>query len=73
MVTEKMSRKDWMSNTYRSTVHAIPALFMPIIVLGGMYGGFMTCLLYTSPSRPAYVTAGSAAVLMSIILASAMF
>ena len=42
MVTEKMSRKDWMSNTYRSTVHAIPALFMPIIVLGGIYGGFMT-------------------------------
>ena len=41
-VTEKMSRKDWMSNTYRSTVHAIPALIMPIIVLGGIYGGFMT-------------------------------
>lgn len=41
-VTEKMSRTDWLANTRRSTVHAIPALFMPIIVLGGIYGGFMT-------------------------------
>ncbi len=42
MVTEKLSSKEWAANTRRSTVHAIPALLMPIIVLGGIYGGYMT-------------------------------
>lgn len=32
----------WAAHTAKSTVHAVPALMMPIIILGGIYGGFMT-------------------------------
>ena len=32
----------WAAHTTKSTVHAIPALMMPVIILGGIYGGFMT-------------------------------
>ena len=33
---------NWLGNTAKATVHAIPALLMPIIILGGIYGGIMT-------------------------------
>ena len=32
----------WLANTGKATLHAIPALIMPIIILGGIYGGVMT-------------------------------
>ena len=32
----------WLANTGKATLHAIPALIMPIIILGGIYGGIMT-------------------------------
>lgn len=32
----------WLVNTGKATVHAIPALLMPVIILGGIYGGIMT-------------------------------
>lgn len=42
VVTEQVTRKEWLSNTKKSTVRAIPALVMPVMVLGGIYGGLMT-------------------------------
>ena len=42
VVTEKLPRNVWARKTGKSTVHAIPALIMPLIVLGGIYGGYMT-------------------------------
>lgn len=42
MVTEKQPTKVWVQDTGRRTVKALPALFMPIIILGGIYGGIMT-------------------------------
>lgn len=32
----------WLVNTGKATIHAIPALLMPVIILGGIYGGIMT-------------------------------
>ena len=32
----------WVANTGKAAIHAIPALIMPIIILGGIYGGIMT-------------------------------
>ena len=32
----------WLATTGKATLHAIPALIMPIIILGGIYGGIMT-------------------------------
>ncbi|MBR5534621.1 MAG: TRAP transporter large permease [Ruminiclostridium sp.] len=32
----------WLANTGKATLHAIPALIMPVIILGGIYGGIMT-------------------------------
>ena len=32
----------WMKNTAKATWHAVPALIMPFIILGGIYGGIMT-------------------------------
>lgn len=32
----------WGKYTAKSTGHAVPALLMPVIILGGIYGGFMT-------------------------------
>ncbi|MGI6553548.1 MAG: TRAP transporter large permease [Bacillota bacterium] len=42
VVTEKVTKEEWLVNMRQSTVRAIPALFMPILVLGGIYGGLMT-------------------------------
>ena len=42
VLTEALPRKEWAKRTAKSTKSAIPALLMPIIVLGGIYGGFMT-------------------------------
>lgn len=42
IINEQVSKQQWLSNTTKSTIRAIPALFMPFIVLGGIYGGFMT-------------------------------
>ena len=39
--TEK-EEGSWLANTGKATLHAIPALIMPIIILGGIYGGIMT-------------------------------
>lgn len=36
------SKRLWVRNTGKATGHAIPALIMPIIILGGIYGGIMT-------------------------------
>ena len=41
-------RKYSWKEKWISFKHAIWALFMPVIILGGIYGGFFTCLLYTS-------------------------
>lgn len=42
VVTEKISAQEKATHARKVTVHAIPALLMPIIVLGGIYGGWMT-------------------------------
>ena len=42
VVTEKLPANLWAKKAGRSTVHAVPALIMPLIVLGGIYGGYMT-------------------------------
>ena len=39
---EKLPPKEKLADTGRRTVHAIPALFMPFIILGGIYSGAMT-------------------------------
>lgn len=41
-VVEKQTPKDWIYDTKQKTIKAIPALLMPIIILGGIYGGIMT-------------------------------
>ena len=33
---------EWGRNTVKATLRAIPAMIMPIIILGGIYGGVMT-------------------------------
>ena len=38
----KENFQTWGRNTARSTLRAIPALIMPVIILGGIYGGIMT-------------------------------
>lgn len=38
----KISFSDWPKTFGRKTKTAFPALMMPIIILGGIYGGFMT-------------------------------
>ncbi|MGI6181128.1 MAG: TRAP transporter large permease [Agathobaculum sp.] len=38
----KESFSDWGHNTIKATWRAIPAMIMPIIILGGIYGGIMT-------------------------------
>lgn len=41
-VNEKLSMKDWARKTGKTTTRALPALLMPVMVLGGIYGGIMT-------------------------------
>ena len=43
-----------MSQRWRVTLHAIPAMLVPVVVLGGIYGGFMTV---TESAAMAAVTA----------------
>ena len=33
---------EWVRNTGKAAWHAVPALIMPFIILGGIYGGIMT-------------------------------
>lgn len=42
VVTEKLPLNQAASRAGKKTMHAIPALVMPLIVLGGIYGGIMT-------------------------------
>ena len=42
VVTEKLPLNQQMSRAGKKTLTAIPALVMPLIVLGGIYGGIMT-------------------------------
>lgn len=39
---EKESFPEWSRNTAKATWHAVPAMIMPVIILGGIYGGVMT-------------------------------
>lgn len=39
---ERMNRDEFIQMSSRRTVAALPALAMPVIVLGGIYGGFFT-------------------------------
>lgn len=41
-VPEKQSAQVWVQDTGKKTFRAIPALLMPFIILGGIYGGIMT-------------------------------
>lgn len=41
-VAEKQTAQVWVQDTGRKTLKALPALFMPFIILGGIYGGIMT-------------------------------
>lgn len=41
-VAEKQAPQVWVRDTGRKTVRAVPALLMPFIILGGIYGGIMT-------------------------------
>lgn len=38
----EMTKSEWAKDLGVKTKKAIPALFMPFIILGGIYGGFMT-------------------------------
>lgn len=42
VVIEKTPMNVWAKRAGKSTLHAVPALIMPLIVLGGIYGGVMT-------------------------------
>ena len=42
VVTEKLPLNQWGGRAGKKTMRAIPALVMPLIVLGGIYGGVMT-------------------------------
>ncbi len=42
VITEALPPREWMVKTRKSTIEAIPALIMPVIILGGIYGGLMT-------------------------------
>lgn len=53
---EKMEMDVWVKETTKRTGRAIPAMIAPIIILGGIYGGFLTpteaaavSVLYTVP------------------------
>lgn len=39
---EKVTMTQFISTMSKRTTYAVPALIMPIIILGGIYGGFMT-------------------------------
>ncbi len=39
---EREQGAEWLKNTGKATWHAVPALIMPFIILGGIYGGIMT-------------------------------
>lgn len=41
-VADKEPPKVWLQDTATKTVRAVPALLMPFIILGGIYGGIMT-------------------------------
>lgn len=41
-VAEAQPPAEWARDTGRSAVRAFPALLMPVIILGGIYGGIMT-------------------------------
>ncbi|MDD2498437.1 MAG: TRAP transporter large permease [Desulfitobacteriaceae bacterium] len=41
-VAEKQPPQVWIQDTGKRTVKAVPALLMPFIILGGIYGGIMT-------------------------------
>ncbi|MEJ2766562.1 TRAP transporter large permease [Photobacterium sp. MCCC 1A19761] len=42
VLEEKLPFGDMLKEASSRTVHAIPALLMPVIILGGIYGGIMT-------------------------------
>ncbi|WP_368236740.1 TRAP transporter large permease, partial [Anaerotruncus rubiinfantis] len=42
IIPEKQPRAVWMEETKKKTLHAVPSLIMPLIILGGIYGGIMT-------------------------------
>lgn len=41
-IAEKVSRQERLKKAGKDTVYAIPALLMPVIILGGIYSGIMT-------------------------------
>jgi len=41
-VSEKKSFPEWRVHTLRTTMKSVPGLFMPVIILGGIYSGVMT-------------------------------
>ncbi|MGR5143758.1 TRAP transporter large permease [Photobacterium sp. DNB23_23_1] len=42
VLDEKPTLKVMVKNTSKKTMNAVPALVMPVIILGGIYGGIMT-------------------------------
>lgn len=53
---DKLPTKDWVNETTKRTGNAIPAMIAPVIILGGIYGGFLTpteaaavSVIYTIP------------------------
>lgn len=53
---DKLPTKDWVKETTKRTGNAIPAMIAPVIILGGIYGGFLTpteaaavSVIYTIP------------------------
>jgi C4-dicarboxylate transporter DctM subunit len=42
VVSPKIEKSAWLRKCRKSTKSAVPALLMPVIILGGIYGGFMT-------------------------------
>lgn len=42
IMPEKQPRDQWFRHTKQNVIFGLPALIMPVIILGGIYGGIMT-------------------------------
>lgn len=43
-VSDKLPKGEWVPELGKKTRYALPALFMPVIILGGIYGGIFTAM-----------------------------
>lgn len=41
-IEEKQSKQVWRAETWKATKHGFPALLLPVLILGTIYGGYLT-------------------------------